>query len=82
VAESTDSIAKRYWEFAGLMTNNLFLLPYWAPALRRVPIPLEALNQAYANGDGARRNARRTESAARHLPCCDRRPSQELSPPR
>jgi hypothetical protein len=62
-----------------VMTNNLFLLPYWAPALRRVPIPLQALNQAYAGGEGARRNARRTERVARHLPCCDRQPSQEQS---
>ncbi len=64
------------------MTNNLFLLPYWAPALRRVPIPLEALNQAYAGGEGGRRNARRTEGAAWQMPCGDRRPSQELIPPR
>ena len=32
------------------MTNNLFLLPYWAPALRRVPIPLQLLNAAYESG--------------------------------
>lgn len=32
------------------MTNNLFLLPYWAPALQRVPIPLQLLNAAYENG--------------------------------
>ena len=29
------------------MTNNLFPLPYWAPALQRVPIPLQVLNEAY-----------------------------------
>ena len=28
--------------------HNLFLLPYWAPALWRVPIPLQLLNEAYA----------------------------------
>jgi len=32
------------------MTNNLFLLPYWAPALQRVPIPLQLLNAAYESG--------------------------------
>ena len=29
---------------------NLFPLPYWAPALRRVPIPLQLLDEAYAHG--------------------------------
>jgi hypothetical protein len=33
------------------MTNNLFLLPYWAPALQRVPIPLQLLNAAYESGE-------------------------------
>ena len=33
------------------MTNNLFLLPYWAPALQRVPIPLRLLNAAYESGE-------------------------------
>ena len=34
------------------MTNNhnLFPLSYWAPALRRVPMPLQLLNEAYATG--------------------------------
>jgi hypothetical protein len=41
------------------MTNNhnLFRLPYWAPALRRVPTPLQVLNEAYLRG-------RRTREAA------------------
>jgi hypothetical protein len=30
--------------------HNLFLLPYWAPALRRVPMPLLLLNEAYLHG--------------------------------
>ena len=30
--------------------HNLFPLPYWAPALWRVPIPLQHLNEAYAAG--------------------------------
>ena len=30
--------------------TNLFPLPYWAPALKRVPIPLQALNQAFIHG--------------------------------
>ena len=29
---------------------NLFPLPYWAPALKRVPIPLQLLDEAYAHG--------------------------------
>jgi hypothetical protein len=33
------------------MTNNLFPLPYWAPALQRVPIPLQLLNAAYQSGE-------------------------------
>jgi len=28
--------------------TNLFPLPYWAPALKRVPVPLQVLNEAYA----------------------------------
>ena len=32
------------------MTTNLFPLPYWAPALQRVPIPLQLLDEAYAHG--------------------------------
>jgi hypothetical protein len=34
------------------MTNNhnLFPLPCWAPALRRVPMPLQLLNEAYQRG--------------------------------
>jgi len=36
------------------MTSNLFPLPYWAPALRRVPIPLQVLNEAYLRGKRAR----------------------------
>jgi hypothetical protein len=30
--------------------TNLFPLPCWAPALKRVPIPLQALNQAFVHG--------------------------------
>ena len=33
------------------MTNNLFPLPYWAPALQRVPIPLQLLNVAYESSE-------------------------------
>ena len=33
--------------------TNLFPLPYWAPALKRVPIPLQVLEAAYAHGDAA-----------------------------
>ena len=29
---------------------NLFPLPYWAPALKRVPIPLQLLDEAYVHG--------------------------------
>ncbi len=29
---------------------NLFPLPYWAPALRRVPKPLQLFNEAYRCG--------------------------------
>jgi hypothetical protein len=28
--------------------TNLFPLPYWVPALKRVPAPLQVLNEAYA----------------------------------
>jgi len=28
--------------------TNLFPLPCWAPALKRVPAPLQVLNEAYA----------------------------------
>ena len=34
--------------------HNLFPLPYWAPALWRVPIPLQLLNEAYAFGQRRR----------------------------
>ena len=30
--------------------HNLFPLPYWAPALWRVPLPLQNVNEAYARG--------------------------------
>ena len=35
------------------MTNNhnLFPLPFWAPALQRVPIPRQALNESYSHGE-------------------------------
>jgi hypothetical protein len=32
-------------------TTNLFPPPYWAPALQRVPTPLQVLNEAFANGE-------------------------------
>jgi len=32
--------------------HNLFPLPYWAPALWRVPMPLQLLNKAFARGRG------------------------------
>jgi len=35
------------------MTTNLFPLPYGAPALKRVPLPLQVLDAAYASGDRA-----------------------------
>jgi hypothetical protein len=37
------------------MTNNhnLFPLPTWAPALRRVPMPLQLLDDVYARGERA-----------------------------
>jgi hypothetical protein len=31
---------------------NLFPLPNWAPAFKRVPIPLQVLDAEYARGDG------------------------------
>jgi hypothetical protein len=31
--------------------TNLFPLPYWAPALKRVPIPLQALDDALTSDD-------------------------------
>ena len=31
--------------------TNLFPLPYWAPALQRVPILLQALNETFAHGN-------------------------------
>ncbi len=39
--------------------TNLFPLPYWAPALKRVPIPLQVLEAAYAHADARK---------YRHLP--------------
>jgi hypothetical protein len=30
--------------------TNLFPLPCWAPALKRVPLPLQALDQAFVHG--------------------------------
>jgi hypothetical protein len=37
--------------------TNLFPLPLWAPALKRVPIPLQALDEAFAEGSSARRRS-------------------------
>ena len=31
--------------------TNLFPLPYWAPALQRVPTPFRVLNEAFAFGE-------------------------------
>jgi len=55
------------------MTNNhnLFPLPTWAPALRRVPMPLETLNRAYTGGDGARRRAPSRDPAVPPPPRAD-----------
>jgi len=33
--------------------TNLFPLPYWAPALQRVPKPLQRLDEAFALGERA-----------------------------
>jgi hypothetical protein len=33
--------------------TNLFPLPYWAPALKRVPIPLQVLDEAFKQGSHA-----------------------------
>jgi hypothetical protein len=33
-----------------LNSQNLFPLPYWAPSLWRVPMPLHLLNEAYVGG--------------------------------
>jgi hypothetical protein len=45
--------------------TNLFPLPYWAPALKRVPIPLQVLNEAFIRGiqfaPGAPEHARAPE---------------------
>jgi hypothetical protein len=53
------------------MTNNhnLFPLPYWAPALWRVPIPLRLLNEAYARGPRVQKWKSRKDvaSAARDI---------------
>jgi hypothetical protein len=48
------------------MTNNhnLFPLPYWAPALRRVPIPLQLLDEAYLRGERSSQSALLETSAA------------------
>jgi hypothetical protein len=37
-------------------TTNLFPLPYWAPALQRVPTPLLVLNEAFTKGERARKS--------------------------
>jgi hypothetical protein len=46
--------------------TNLFPLPYWAPALKRVPVPLQVLNEAYASPS--------TMAWRRDLEPCGRRP--------
>ncbi|MBK5198703.1 MAG: hypothetical protein JJE37_10565 [Methyloceanibacter sp.] len=48
--------------------TNLFPLPYWAPALQRVPTPFRALNEAFTFGD------RSLEGACPHLSDADQRP--------
>ena len=40
--------------------TNLFPLPYWAPALQRVPKPLQRLDEAFALGE------RECKGAPRH----------------
>jgi hypothetical protein len=64
------------------MTNNLFPLPYWAPALQRVPIPLQVLNEAYLRGNRPGKRALWHDRDLGHAPSRDRRLSLELSPPR
>jgi hypothetical protein len=39
--------------------TNLFPLPYWAPALQRVPKPLQRLDEAFALGERAPKGAPR-----------------------
>lgn len=43
--------------------TNLFPLPYWAPALKRVPIPLQVLDEAFTQGNHARKRGLFDESA-------------------
>ena len=46
-----------------VMTNQLFPLPSWAPALWRVPTSLEVHNEVFTSG-----NPLRPERLARHAP--------------
>jgi hypothetical protein len=41
-----------------IMSTNLFPLPYWAPALQRVPTPLQVLNEAFILGERSLQGAR------------------------
>jgi hypothetical protein len=38
--------------------TNLFPLPYWAPALQRVPTPFRILNEAFIFGERSLQGAR------------------------
>jgi len=64
------------------MTNNLFPLPCWAPALQRVPMPLRVLNEAYLHGERPCHSAPWPDRAVGHVRSCERQLSPELSPPR
>jgi hypothetical protein len=43
--------------------TNLFPLPCWAPALKRVPLPLQALNRAFVHGAESAPDTIETERA-------------------
>ena len=45
--------------------TNLFPLPYWAPALTRVPIPLQALDAAFKQESHAPKRRLFEEGCAR-----------------
>jgi hypothetical protein len=46
--------------------TNLFPLPYWAPALQRVPKPLQRLDEAFTLGERARKGGPRHDRNATH----------------
>jgi len=47
---------------------NLFPLPYWAPALKRVPIALQVLDEAFLKGGPRVRPERRVSQTACSAP--------------